>query len=200
MRRFTRRRRTLGGSLFGVAVILLIGGATRRHITPTVVLEKQADMIRRTVTDASQFFLKTVSVGKADFARIRTEGGFEPEEDEVEFYYGEGASGQVAAVVVFPQVNTQHGPLEVGLALNADGSVRAAVVTKATVETKPWVVRAVKAGLMERFRGMRPGDDPARALDGLTKDATGEMPYYMAGVVVRAVRRGLVLYDVLYPR
>jgi hypothetical protein len=90
--------------------------------------------------------------------------------------------------------------MEVGLSLNPDGSIREAVVTKATVETKPWVLTAVKAGLMKRFRGMRPGDDPTRALDGLSKQELGEMPYYMAGVAAQAVKRGLVLYGVLYPR
>jgi hypothetical protein len=192
-------RRTLLAATALVPVLALTG-AVRRHITPTVVLEKQADMIRATVPGATRFFLKTVSVGKGDFDRIRTEGGFEPEEDQVKFYYGQDASGKTAGVVVFPQVNNQHGPLEVGLSLNPDGSIREAVVTKATVETKPWVLTAVKAGLMKRFRGMRPGDDPTRALDGLSKQELGEMPYYMAGVAAQAVKRGLVLYGVLYPR
>ena len=128
-----------------------------------MVLQKQADVIRTGVPGAQQFFLKTVDVGKADFERIHAEGDFDAEEDQVKFYYGTDAAGEVAAVVLFPQVNTQHGPLEVGLVMNADGTVRQAVVTKATVETKPWVLTAVKTGLMKSFQGMRAGDDPTRA-------------------------------------
>jgi hypothetical protein len=195
-----QRRRIFVALVSAVLPAMVLGGATRRHITPTVVLEKQADMIRTTVPGATQFFLKTVSIGKGDFDRIRTQGGFEPEEDQVKFYYGQDAGGQLAGVVVFPQVNNQHGPLEVGLSMNPDGTIRQAVVTKATVETKPWVLTAVKAGLMQRFQGMGPGDDPSTALQGLSKAELGEMPYYMAGVTAQAVKRGLVLYGVLYPR
>ncbi len=189
-----KRNHLLGGTL----VALVLTGAAAPHITPTVVLKKQADMIKETVPAAKQFFLRTVEIGKTDFERIRREGGFKPEDDRMKFYYGTDASGRNAGVVLFPQVNSQHGPLEVGLTMNADGTVRDAVVTKATVETKPWVLAAVKAGLMERFRGMRPGDDPAAALQGLSSDQLGKMPYYMATLAAETVGRGLILYDVLY--
>lgn len=184
----------------GAAVLALVGAVAlmgARHITPTVVLKKQADMIKEAVP-ASQYFLKTVKIGKADFRRIRTEGAFDPDEDQVKFYYGRDAGGKVVGVVLFAQDNTQHGPLEVGLAFGPDGAVTQAVVTKATVETKPWVKTAIDAGLMNRFRGMRPGDDPQTALRGLSEESLGKMPYYMAGVAATAVQRGLVLYQVLY--
>ncbi len=192
--------RRLAAALAAVAATLTLSAATPPHITPTVVLQKQADMIRATVPDATQFFLKTVDVGRSDFDRIRTEGGFEPEDQSFKFYYGKDGSGNVAGVVLFPQVNTQHGPIEVGLSLTPDGAIRDAVVTKATVETKPWVLAAVKAGLMKRFAGMRPGDDPMGALQGMTAAELGEMPGYMASVTAEAVAHGLVLYQVLYER
>ena len=187
-------------TLVTVVATLALTAATPRHITPTVVLEKQADMIRSTVPGATGFFLKTVDIGRTDYERIRTEGGFEPEDDAFKFYYGKDASGNVAGVVLFPQVNTQHGPLEVGLSMTPDGAIRKAVVTKATVETKPWVIAAVKAGLMKRFEGMRPGDDPASTLSALAAADLGEMPTYMAKITAEAVARGLVLYRVLYDR
>lgn len=178
--------------------VLALTGAALPHITPTVVLQKQAEVIRSTTPGASQFFVRTVSVGRADFERIRDEGGFEPEESDFKFYYGQDADGDVVGVTLFSQVNNQHGPVEVGLAMTPDGSVREVVVTKATVETKPWVLAALKAGLTRRFRGLHPGDDPRGALGGLSRSELGEMPYYMAGVVTQAVEQGLVLYHVLY--
>jgi len=192
-----KRMHVFGGAFLALA---LAGAAAPPHITPTVVLKKQADMIKETVPGAKHFFLRTVDIGKADFRRIQREGDFKPEDDQMKFYYGTDAAGKNAGVVLFPQVNTQHGPLEVGLTMNADGTVRDAVVTKATVETKPWVLQAVKAGLMKRFRGMRAGDDPAKALQGLSGDELGKMPYYMAEVAAQTVGRGLVLYDVLYAK
>lgn len=180
-----------------LGVIGLVGVMGARHITPTVVLAKQASVIKATVPEATEFFLRTVDIGKDDFERIREEGSFEPDDDQEKFYYGQ-ANGRVTGIVTFPQTNTQHGPLEIGLAFNPDGTIRDAVVTKATVETKPWVLAAVRTGLLDRFKGMRPGDDPESALEGLSSDEIGAMPYYMAGVVAKTVARGLVLYDVLY--
>jgi len=182
--------------LLAVTAATLLAGAT--HITPTVVLAKQADVIRSAVPDATAYFVKKVEIGKADFRRIKRLGSFSPEQKAVRFYYGRDESGRVAGVILFPQVNNQHGPLEVGLAMNPDGTVRKVEVTKATVETKPWVLRAVRSGLTRRFEGMRPGDDAELALDGLTDAELGRMPRYMAGVVAEAVARGLVLYGVLY--
>jgi hypothetical protein len=192
--------RPLGRTLVGVAAALALSAATPRHITPTVVLEKQADVIRTTVPGATGFFLKTVDIGRTDYERIRTEGGFEPEDDAFKFFYGKDASGKVAGVVLFPQVNTQHGPLEVGLSMTPDGAIRKAVVTKATVETKPWVMAATKAGLMKGFEGMRPGDDASGVPAALAGDDLGKMPVYMAKITAEAVARGLVLYRVLYDR
>jgi hypothetical protein len=193
-----KRHRILVASLLAPATVSALSGAVRLHITPTVVLQKQADVIRATIPGATQFFVRTVNVGRSDFERIREEGDFEPEEGDFKFYYGQDTGGNVVGVAFFSQVNNQHGPVEVGIAMNPDGSVRDAVVTKATVETKPWVLTALKSGLTRRFRGMHAGDDARAALDGLSRSELGEMPYYMASVVTRAVEQGLVLYDVLY--
>jgi hypothetical protein len=168
------------------------------HITPTVVITKQADAIRNGIPGATQFFVKTVTIGRDDF-RALSEGGFRPDEEAVKFYYGKDAGGQILGVVLFPQINTpQHGPVEVALALAPDGTVRSVVVTKATVETKPWVQAAVASGLLQRFVGMRPGADPRSALNAISKDAIGDMPYYMAGLIAQDVARGLAYHQALY--
>jgi hypothetical protein len=71
------------------------------------------------------------------------------------------------------------------------------MVTTATVETKPWVQEAVASGLMDRFVGMRQGDDLRKALQGLD-GRLGAMPQYMAELIATAVGRGLVVYATLY--
>jgi hypothetical protein len=176
------------------AVMLL----TAWHITPTVVLRKQADVIRETLPQASQFFLRTVEIGRAELERIKDQGDFTPDDPEVKFYLGRNGNGELDGVVLFPQTNTQHGPFEVGLTIRPDGAIASAVVTKATVETKPWVLKSLQAGLMNGFTGMT---DPARAMDALnaiSEDDLGHMPYYTATVIAGTVRRGLILYRTLY--
>jgi hypothetical protein len=182
--------------LWALPWALLLAGA--RHPTPSVVLVKQTDLIRTTLGGAKQFFVRTVTIGKDDLARIRKEVDFSPEDPNLRFYLGKTEEGTLAGVVLFPQVNTIHGPIEVGLTLGPDGSIISAVVTKATVETRPWVEEAAAAGLMKRFQGIRYGDDLKRALEPLSPGQIGQMPYFEAQVIAATVRQGLVLYHLLF--
>jgi hypothetical protein len=168
------------------------------HPTPTVVLIQQTDLIRRTLPEATQFFLKTVSIGKEDLARIRREIDFTPDDPDVKFYVGRRADGSPAGAVFFPQVNTVHGPLEVGLTMTPDGAIASAAVTTATVETKPWVEEVIATGLLDRFRGMRYGDSVETALRDPAVERTGSMPRFEARIIATAVHHGLVLYHDLF--
>ena len=180
---------------WALALALLVGA---RHPTPTVVLVKQTDLIRSTLDGATQFFVRKVTIGKDDLARIRQEVDFSPEDPDLSFYLGKSGEGTLKGVVFFPQVNTMHGPIEVGLTMNPDGTVASAVVTKATVESKPCVEEAMAAGLLKRFQGMRYGDDVKRALEQLSPGQVGQMPYWEAEVIATAVHQGLMLYHVLF--
>lgn len=179
-------------SLVVLSAALLFGAS---HPSPTVVLVPQTDAIRTALPSAKQYFVRTVTIGQDDLAKIRKDIDYSPQDPEFKFYLGKREDGSPAGVVLFPQVNTLHGPLEVGLSLNPDGSVASAVVTKATVESKPWVLDAVKNGLMKRFQGAKYGDD----LGGLVKDVTGSsMTKWQAQVIATAVYDGLVLHHVLF--
>jgi len=178
--------------LLVLSAALLSGG---RHPTPTVVLVQQTDAIRTALPGAKQFFVRTVTIGQDDLAKIRQEVDYSPEEPDFKFYLGKREDGSAAGVVLFPQVNTLHGPLEVALAINPDGSVASAVVTKATVESKPWVLAAVRSGLMKKFQGAKYGDDLGT---GVQDVSGGSMAKWQAQVIATAVHHGLVLYHVLF--
>ena len=167
------------------------------HPTPKVVLVKHADYIRQTLPGAKQYFVRTVSIGKQDLAAIRQSSDYTPADPDVQFFLGQGDGGAPVGVVLFQQVDTPHGPIEIGLTFGPNGAVAHAMVTTATVETKPWVQDAVASGLMDRFVGMRQGADPGKALQG-RDGKLGGMPAYMAELIATAVGRGLVLYATLY--
>ena len=167
------------------------------HPSPKVVLVKHADFIRQTLPGAKQYFVRTVDIGKQDLAAIRQKSDFTPDDPDVQFYLGQGDGGAPVGVVLFQQVDTPHGPIEVGLSFGPDGTIARATVTTATVETKPWVQEAVGTGLMDRFSGMREGDDPRKTLGG-GAEKLGGMPAYMAELIATAVGRGMVLYSTLY--
>lgn len=183
----------------GVAAALtltaIVSGAAT-HPTPKVVLLKHADFIRQTIP-AKGYFVRTVTIGKADLASIRKASDYTPDDPDVQFFLGQDADGKTSGVALFQQVDTPHGPIEVGITFGPDGAIASAAVTTATVETKPWVQEAVASGMMKGFTGMKQGDDPRKALQGLDGKMSG-MPAYMCELIATAVGRGLVLYGTLY--
>ena len=179
-----------------VMLVLTVALTAAAHPTPKVVLIKHADFIRQSTAGAQQYFVRNVSIGKNDLTTIRREADFVPDDPDVQFYLGEGGGGKTVGVTLFQEINTPHGPLEIGLTFGPDGAIASAAVTTATVETKPWVLAAISSGLMKQFVGLRPGDDPRKALQKV-KDLSG-MPGYMAELTATAVGRGLVLYRTLY--
>lgn len=181
----------------GLALALVGALGAAAHPSPKVVLMKHADFIRNTLSGAKQYFVRTVDIGKQDLAAIRQASDYTPEDPDVQFYLGQGDGGAPVGVVLFQQVDTPHGPLEVGLTVGPDGAITKAMVTTATVETKPWVQEAVATGLMDHFTGMRAGDNPRKAL-GSVQGKLGGMPEYMAELIATAVGRGMVLYSTLY--
>lgn len=183
-------------TVFSLALGAAMLGAAA-HPSPKVVLVKHADFIRQTLTGARQYFVRTVDIGKQDLAAIRQASDFTPDDPDVQFYLGQGDGGAPVGVVLFQQVDTPHGPIEVGLGFGPDGAIARAMVTAATVETKPWVLEAVGSGFMGRFTGMRQGDDPRKALGGVDGKLRG-MPQYMAELIATAVGRGMVMYSTLY--
>ena len=89
------------------------------HPTPKVVLVKHADFIRQTLPGARQYFVRTVTIGKEDLATIRQASDFTPDDPDVQFYLGQGDGGTTVGVVLFQQIDTPHGPIEVGLTLRS---------------------------------------------------------------------------------
>jgi len=79
---------------------------------------------------------------------------------------------------------------------NGGGGIGGVVVTKATVETKPWVLEALQAGLTDHYKGLKPGDAPGGA--AALKDKVGSLPAYMAAQVDRGVARALAAYGAFY--
>lgn len=184
-------------ALAAAAALAMVPTAAR-HITPTVELVKQVVVIRQTLPGATQFFARNVTIGKEDFQKLKQMGDYVPEDPDVRFFYGKDPKGELVGVVLFPQVNTiQHGPIELGLTVGPNGTVASAVVTKATVETKPWVEEVIKAGFLRNFEGL-PASAPADLSAKISTAGLSSMPAYMGKVINQTVNQGIVLYKVLF--
>src|SRR5438034_5743678 len=130
--------------------------AVMLHITPIVVLVKRSDAVQALLPGADAYVAREVHLSGTDAHRLHETVDWSPEDVVLVFYGGTAGSTSVGALE-FVRVDTPHGPIEVAVGFTPQGAVRGVVVTKATVEMKPWVLEAVAAGLTDHYRGLKPG-------------------------------------------
>jgi hypothetical protein len=176
---------------------LLLGAAMAAalHITPTVVLVKRQDAVARLLPGADRFAARELHLSSADSHRIHDAVGWEPPDGVVTFYIGRHQE-QVNGVLLFMRVDCPHGPIELAVGYDPQGSVRGVEVTKATVEMKPWIAEALRAGLTNEYRGMAVGQAPSGAEK--VKPQIGAMPGYMAELIDKGVMHANAAYRLFY--
>jgi len=175
--------------MLGAAMAVLL------HITPTVTLVDRNEVVSRLLEGADRFTAREVHLSSADEHRLHDAAGWTPPDDVITFYLGKHAD-RVAGVLIFMRVDSPHGPLEVAVGFDSVGAIRGVEVTKATVETKPWIVEALRAGLTSQYRGLAVGATPAAA--GTVKGKVGMMAEYMAELIDRGVAHAGASYRLFY--
>lgn len=175
--------------LMGAAVTALL------HITPTVILVKRPDAVVQLLPGADQFYARELHLSEADAHRLHLAVDWSPGDGILTFYTGKHASAYIG-VLTFVRVDTPHGPVEVAVSFGPDRRIRGVVVTKATVETKPWVAEAIHARLTEHYRGLKQGDALAGA--ATIKGHVGDLAEYIAREIDKGVARALVSYGDFY--
>src|SRR5436190_10263832 len=165
------------------------------HITPIVVLVKRPDAVQALLPGADAYVAREVHLSGTDAHRLHEAVDWSPEDGVLVFYGGTAGSTSVGALE-FVRVDTPHGPIEVAVGFTPQGAVRGVVVTKATVEMKPWVLEAVAAGLTDHYRGLKPRGAPGGAVAIASR--SGNLAAYAAGVGAKRVARALVAYGALY--
>ncbi len=176
---------------------LLLGAVTAAllHITPTVVLVKRQDAVTRLLPGADQFAAREVHLSRADSRRVHDTVGWEPPDGMITFYVGKHQD-QVIGALMFMRVDSPHGPLELAIGFDPRGTIRGVEVTKATAETKPWVLEALRAGLTDAYRGLATDQAPAGA--DKVKSRIGTMPGYMAELIDKGVMHANAAYRLFY--
>ena len=165
------------------------------HISPTVILVKRPDAVTQLLPGADGFVAREFHLSDPDAHRLHEALDWSPEDGVLTFYVGKDGGNEVGALE-FVRVDTPHGPLEVAVSFTPQRTVRGVIVTKATVESKAWVLAALQAGLTEHYRGLKP-TDAARGAAAI-KDQVGALPDYMAEQVDKGVVRALVAYRDFY--
>lgn len=185
--------------LVGALVALL-------HITPTVVLVKREDAVKACLPAATSFTARDIHLSRTDAHRLHEALDWGPDDGLLTFYIGKSAGAAVGALT-FIRVDTPHGPLEVAVGFRPDGTLHRVEVTKATVETKPWVLEAVRSGVLDRYAGVNAeaGDLGAVAKAPLVpggvegyRGKVGQMAGYMLEQIDKGVQRAVVAYGWYY--
>jgi hypothetical protein len=165
------------------------------HITPTVILVKRPDAVVQLLPGADQFFARELHLSAADAHRLHTAVDWSPGDGVLTFYTGRHAATDVG-VLTFVRVDTPHGPVEVAVSFGPDRAIRGVIVTKATVETRPWVVEALRAGLSDHYRGLSATDSPQGG--EAVRSRVGELAEFIAREIDKGVARALVAYREFY--
>jgi hypothetical protein len=177
------------------------------HITPVVILVKREDAVKTILPAATGFTAREIQLSGPDAHRLHEALDWGPDDGRLTFYTGRRGSAAVGSLT-FVRVDTPHGPLEVAVGFAPDGVVRRVEVTKATVESKTWVLEAVRSGVLDRYTGLRSGVGTdlnvmakAPALPGgpeTYRGKVGQMAAYMLEQIDKGVLRAVVSYGWFY--
>jgi len=176
---------------------LLLGAVTAAllHITPTVIMVKRQDAVAHLLPGAEQFTARELHLSSADSRKLHDAVGWEPPDGVVTFYVGKHQD-QTTGALIFMRVDCQHGPIELAIGYEPGGTVRGVEVTKATVEMKPWILEALRAGLESEYRGLAVTQTPNAAEQ--VKPKIGAMPGYMAELIDKGVMHANAAYRLFY--
>lgn len=164
------------------------------HITPVVVLIKRPTAVQ-TLLPADTYLQRDLHLSDGDAHRMHEVVDWSPEDGVLTFYLGRTGSRTVGALQ-FVRVDTPHGPIEVAVGFTPEGAIRRVLVTKATVEMKPWVLDAEAAGLLGSYAGLKPGESAAGAAAIAGKSS--KLAEYVSGEVDKGVTRALTAYRLFY--
>lgn len=177
------------------ALLRIVVAAAALHITPVVVLIKRPDAVQALLPGADAYFQRDLHLSDRDAHRLHEVVDWSPPDGVLSFYLGRAGRSQIGTLE-FVRVDTPHGPIEVAVGFTPDGAVRRVLVTKATVEMKPWVLDAENAGLLASYTGLKPTDAPAGAQAVAGK--AGKLGTYVAGEVDKGITRALTAYRFFY--
>lgn len=177
--------------------VLILGAVTAAllHITPTVIMVKRQDAVAHLLPGADQFAARELHLSSGDSRKIHDAVGWEPPDGVVTFYVGKHQDQTVGALI-FMRVDCPHGPIELAIGYDPRGSIRGVEVTKATVEMKPWIMEALRAGQTDAYRGLAATQMPHAA--ETVKPKIGAMPAYMAELIDKGVMHANAAYRLFY--
>lgn len=175
-----------------LCVCLLADVAAWGHVTPTVQLERRGDFIRDSLAGATHFFEHKLDESAMAALAKSESRKWRPSAREIKVYVGRDADGHEVGAVVFLRVPSEHGPVGLGVAFDAGGTILRAAVMEVGSEPLAWVQPLIDSGGLNTLKGLRAGQ--AVQAEKLAAGVKGSMSHYYAGILAQGVARaGAVL-------
>ena len=137
-----------------VAIVMCMSADAYAQGGKAITLARKGDVIKNSLPNATNFFVKKIILNDHDKAKIKAQGSFSPQVSHLKFFYGEDAAQELVGTVLFNRMITSDGPIEVGIAFTPGGTVSNVVVTRATARMKPWIETAISGGVLKHLIGI----------------------------------------------
>ncbi len=173
--------------VFSALAALGCAAAVFAHVTPNVTLVRKGDFLKDALPGATKYFEKHLMIAGPEGAAIRQATGWTPTDEDAKVYVGRDDAGGLVGSVVFLWMPSQHGPVGVAVAFDAERVVRRVAVTDVGTEPLVWVRPVVDGGGLKTLEGLALGSSPDAAR--LAPPGAGAMTRYYAGIVAAAVVR-----------
>lgn len=170
---------------------LLISTSLFAHVTPNVQLVRRGEFIQSSLPGAVKFSEKVLMIGGPDMVAIKNATGWRPSEEDAKIYIGRDATGRLVGSVAFVWMPSEHGPIGVGVAFDADGTLLRAEVTDVGTEPLAWVRPLIEAKGLSALEGLRLQERAkGSAIAPLVR---GNMTRYYADVIAEGISRAQAL-------
>ena len=178
-------------------VVLLDFLPVSAHITPMIHLKKHNAAIKMMLQEGTSFYVKNVTLGRAEISKIKAMSGWTPDLERYKFYYGKDVAGKLVGDVLFISVNSKHGPLTLAIGFSPGNVITGVVLTDIPTEPFSWVRKLLQASFLDTFPG-KSRDELGEIIDQISRKELGAMQRYYAKVIARGVQQAVVLQMVLY--
>lgn len=176
------------------AAVLLFSTSLFAHVTPNVQLVKRGEFIQSNLPGAVKFSEKVLMIGGPDMAAIKAATGWTPSEEDARIYLGRDASGRLIGSAAFIWMPSEHGPIGIGVAFDADGKILRAEVTDVGTEPLAWVRPLTEGKGLASLDGLTLHDHPKGGT--IAASVHGAMSRYYAEVIAEGVARAQALEKV----
>ena len=189
-------RWVLRGALIAGA-ISLPSAVAMAHMTPPITLVSDQDAVNQLLPGTAQVVVRELALTDANRRQIRERADWTPDAHAYRFHESYDTQGHLIGSVFFVSEPTMHNPIRLAIAFEPNGRLVAAKVVEASDETLRWLQPLLDRNFLQDI-AQKTSHDELVLSSRVDSAGLGSMSRFYANVILRAVHRSAVLYDVTH--